>query len=109
MSIKELLISLLKSEQSHAELYKSKSNNTEIEETMKRDEHFQKSMKRQGFSKINDKKLKKKKRHEKVCKYDYCYVELKVSFMNYADFEYISLKKHSCQNDPKKILYGKKS
>ena len=65
MSIKELLISLLKSEQSHAELYKSKSNNTEIEETMKRDEHFQKSMKRQGFSKINDKKLKKKKKDMK--------------------------------------------
>ena len=31
----ELLIALLKSEQSHAELYKSKSNNTEIEETIK--------------------------------------------------------------------------
>ena len=35
MSKKELLISLLKSKQSHAELYKSKSNNTEIEETRK--------------------------------------------------------------------------
>ena len=35
MSREELLISLLKSEQSHAELYKSKFNNTEIEETMK--------------------------------------------------------------------------
>ena len=30
-----LLIALLKSKQSHAELYKSKSNNTEIEETRK--------------------------------------------------------------------------
>ena len=35
MSKEELLIALLKSEQSHAELYKSKSNNTEIEETRK--------------------------------------------------------------------------
>ena len=33
MSRKELLIALLKSKQSHAELYKSKSNNVEIEET----------------------------------------------------------------------------
>ena len=35
MSKKELLISLLKSKQSHAELYKGKSSNTEIEETRK--------------------------------------------------------------------------
>ena len=35
MSREELLIALLKSKQSHAELYKSKSNNTEIEETRK--------------------------------------------------------------------------
>ena len=35
MSREELLITLLKSKQSHAELYKSKSNNTEIEETRK--------------------------------------------------------------------------
>ena len=35
MSRKELLIALLKSEQSHAELYKNKSNNAEIEETRK--------------------------------------------------------------------------
>ena len=35
MSKEELLIALLKSKQSHAELYKSKSNNTEIEETRK--------------------------------------------------------------------------
>ena len=35
MSKEELLIALLKSEQSHAELYKSKSNNTEIGETRK--------------------------------------------------------------------------
>ena len=32
MSREELLIALLKSKQSHAELYKSKSNNAEIEE-----------------------------------------------------------------------------
>ena len=35
MSREELLIALLKSEQSYAELYKSKSNNAEIEETRK--------------------------------------------------------------------------
>ena len=35
MSKEELLIALLKSKQSHAELYKSKSNNAEIEETKK--------------------------------------------------------------------------
>ena len=32
VSKERLLIALLKSKQSHAELYKSKSNNTEIEE-----------------------------------------------------------------------------
>ena len=35
MSKEELLIALLKSNQSHAEIYKSKSNNAEIEETKK--------------------------------------------------------------------------
>ena len=35
ISKEELLIALLKSKQSHAELYKSKSNNAEIEETKK--------------------------------------------------------------------------
>ena len=35
MSKEELLIALLKSEQSLAEIYKSKSNNAEIEETKK--------------------------------------------------------------------------
>ena len=35
MSREELLIALLKSKQSHSELYKSKSNNAEIEETKK--------------------------------------------------------------------------
>ena len=35
MSKEGLLIALLKSKQSHAELYKSKSNNVEIEETKK--------------------------------------------------------------------------
>ena len=35
MSNEELLIALLKSVQSHAELYKSKSNNAELEETRK--------------------------------------------------------------------------
>ena len=32
MSKEELLIAILKSKQSHAELFKSKSNNTELEE-----------------------------------------------------------------------------
>ena len=35
ISREELLIALLKSEESHTELYKSKSNNVEIEETKK--------------------------------------------------------------------------
>ena len=35
MSKERLLIALLKSKESHAELYKSKSNNAEIEETRK--------------------------------------------------------------------------
>ena len=35
MSREELLVALLKSKQSHAELYKSKSNNSEIKETKK--------------------------------------------------------------------------
>ena len=35
MKREELLTALLRSEQSHAELYKSKSNNAEIEETRK--------------------------------------------------------------------------
>ena len=36
MSREELLIALLKSKQSHTELYKSKSNNVKIEETKKK-------------------------------------------------------------------------
>ena len=48
MSKEELLIALLKSEQSHAELYKNKSNSTEIEET------------RKMFNEIRDKLLKSK-------------------------------------------------
>ena len=35
MSREELLIALLKSKQSHTELYKSNSNNVEIEKTKK--------------------------------------------------------------------------
>ena len=48
VSREELLIALLKSEQSHAELYKNKSNSTEIEET------------RKMFNEIRDKLLKSK-------------------------------------------------
>ena len=55
MSKEELLIAVLKSKQSHAELYKSKSNNTEIEETKK---IFNKL--RNRFPKSKTKEIRKK-------------------------------------------------
>ena len=55
MSREELLIALLKSKQSHAELYKSKSNNVEIEETKKIFNEL-----RNRFSKEKIKKIRKK-------------------------------------------------
>ena len=44
MSREELLIALLKSERSYAELYKSKSNNAEIEETRKKIKEIRKDL-----------------------------------------------------------------
>ena len=44
MSREELLIALLKSKQSRAELYKSKSNNAEIEETRKKIKEIRKDL-----------------------------------------------------------------
>ena len=55
MSMEELLIALLKSKQSHAELYQSKSNNVEIEETKK----FFNEL-RGKFSKSKIKEIRKK-------------------------------------------------
>ena len=55
MSKEGLLIALLKSEQSPAELYKSESNNTEIEETKKIFNAL-----RNNFSKEKIKKIRKK-------------------------------------------------
>ena len=55
MSKEELLIALLKSKQSHAELYKSKSNNAEIEETKKIFNEL-----RNKFSKSKIKEIRKK-------------------------------------------------
>ena len=55
MSREELLIALLKSKQSHAELYKSKSNNVEIEETKKIFNEL-----RNKFSKSKIKEIRKK-------------------------------------------------
>ena len=55
MSKEGLLIALLKSEQSPAELYKSESNNTEIEETKKILNAL-----RNNFSKEKIKKIRKK-------------------------------------------------
>ena len=65
MSKEELLIALLKSEQSPAELYKSKSNNAEIEETKK---FFNELRNKFSKSKIKEKGLEnrgqeKKKKH----------------------------------------------
>ena len=65
MSKEELLIALLKSKQSHAELYKSKSNNVEIEETKK---NFNELRNKFSKSKIKDirKKLWKRKDWQKI-------------------------------------------
>ena len=55
----ELLIALLKSEQSHAELYKSKSNNAETEET------------KRFFNKLRNDFSKKKKKKKEIRKKNY--------------------------------------
>ena len=59
MSKEELLISLLKSKQSHAELYKSKSNNAGIEDTKKNFSEI-----RSKFKKSRVKEIRKEKRLE---------------------------------------------
>ena len=65
MSKEELLIALLKSKQSHAELYKNKSNNTDIEETRK---IFNKIRNKFSKSKIQKKQRKVKRNREGVKK-----------------------------------------
>ena len=55
ISREELLIALLKSKQSHTELYQSKSNNAEIEETIKIFNEL-----RNKFSKSKIKEIRKK-------------------------------------------------
>ena len=65
MSRVELLIALLKSVQSHTELYKSKSNNVEIEETKKIFNEIKNKIKKSKIKKIR-KDLLKKRRDEKV-------------------------------------------
>ena len=64
MSREELLIALLKSKQSHAELYRSKSNNTEIEETRNifneiRNKFSNRNKRKQRKVKQNREKIKK--------------------------------------------------
>ena len=59
MSKEELLISLLKSKQSYAELYKSKSNNVKIEDTKN---FFSET--RSKFKKSRVKEIRKEKRLE---------------------------------------------
>ena len=76
MSKEGLLIALLKSKQSHAELYKSKSNNTEIEETRKifneiRNK-FSKSEIKENREKLNkiEKRLKSEKEQDRRQHYE---------------------------------------
>ena len=63
MSKGELLIAILKSKQSHTELYKSKSDNVEIEETKKifndLRNKFSKSKLKEIRKKLYEKKIKK--------------------------------------------------
>ena len=61
MSKEELLIALLKSEQSHAELYKSKSNITEIEETRKIFNEIRNKFSKSVIKKIRKELYKKEK------------------------------------------------
>ena len=61
MSKEELLISLLKSEQSHEEIYKSKSNNAEIEETKKIFGEIRDKLKKSRIKKLEKTYTKKKR------------------------------------------------
>ena len=61
MSREGLLIALLKSKQSHAELYKSKSNNTEIEETRKIFNEIRNKFSKSVIKEIREKLYEKEK------------------------------------------------
>ena len=61
MSKEELLIALLNSEQSHAELYKSKYNNTKIEETRKILNEIRNKIKKPRIKKFREDLLKYEK------------------------------------------------
>ena len=61
MSKEELLISLSKSEQNHAELYKSKSSNAEIEETKKIFNEIRNKLKKSRIKKTRKDLYKKEK------------------------------------------------
>ena len=61
MSREGLLIALLKSKQSHAELYKSKSNNAEIEETRKFFDEIRNKFSKSVIKEIREKLYEKEK------------------------------------------------
>ena len=61
MSREELLIALLKSKQSHAELYKSRSNNVEIQETRKVFNEIRNKLSKSKMKKIRKDLYKKEK------------------------------------------------
>ena len=75
MTKEKLFITLLKSEQSVAELYKSKSNNVEIEETKN---FFNES--RNKFSKLKVKEIRKKLYEKKKKKIDKYFKELEKKY-----------------------------
>ena len=64
MSREESLIALLKSEQSHAEIYKGKSNNAEIEETIKVFNKIKNKFSKSTIKEIRKNLYEKKKRLE---------------------------------------------
>ena len=63
--MEELLIALLKSKQSHAELYKSRSNNAEIEETKKMFNERKNKIQKSRIKKA-EKTYRKRRRDQKV-------------------------------------------
>ena len=85
MSREELLITLLKSKQSHAELYKSKYNNAEIEETKK----FFNEL-RNKFSKTwyenEGKKVKKYQEEQEKKQHDKEFKNIKKSLENFKRY-----------------------
>ena len=66
MPKEELLIALLKSKQSHAELYKSKSNNVKIEETKKIFNELRNKFSKLKIEEIRKKLYEKEKNEEKT-------------------------------------------